>query len=74
MNTDDIKTRLGGLIEAGWISYPGGDFFLEIPTAEWDALEAELNRSKMARKFMARTLIWRGEYVTRGSKWMVYQG
>ena len=75
MTIDDIKTRLEGLIEAGWISCPGGDFFLKIPATQWDQLEESLNRSKMDRKYMPRVLKWRGEYVERGAvQWTVCVG
>ncbi len=65
-------TRLGELIDAGHGSFPTGDFFLEVPTLEWESMEETLNRSAVTRKFLGRAFVWRGEYVTRGAKWMVH--
>lgn len=72
MTTETTFTKLDGLIEAAWKNYPGGDFFLEIPAAEWDEVEASLNRSKFMKKFSNRFFMWKGEGITRGSKWMVH--
>lgn len=72
MTLNEHYAKLDGLIEAAYINCPDGAFFLEMPTKEWEAVEASLNRSAMDKKFMHRVFKWRGEYVARGAKWMVH--
>jgi hypothetical protein len=68
---DAIFAKIAGLIEAAEKSHQDGRFYLEVPTLEWEAAEASLDRTPADRKFMARVFKWRGVYVVRGGKWFI---
>ena len=67
---DSIFTRIAGLIEAA-DKGEMGDYFLEIPSAEWTEAESSLLRSAAVRKWCPRHFVWRGVAVVKGNKWGV---
>lgn len=68
---ETIFAKLAGLIEGAEKSEPR-EFYLELPAAEWRAAEESLLRSPAVRKWQHNHFVWRGEVVTRGSKWAVH--
>lgn len=68
---DAAFLKIEGLLEA---AYKNGmvHFIVEIPDAEWTACELSLARGAAIRKWQHNHFVWRGEVVTKGSKWMVH--
>ncbi len=68
---DTIFAKIAGLIEAAEKSEPK-DFSIEVPALEWRMAEESLSRSPAVRKWQHNHFVWRGEVITRGSKWGVH--